>query len=889
MPSSRFSQAKDAMPRTYRSFSIEPRHREGLRLLGWTLEAGIYESPGGDSFDSGASALRSLPEAVAQLYFPDFGAHSWAPQPPREAPTRTSRGAANDDDTYDDGTVGAAAAHLTRTSAWSSKRAAPYNAAPPDSDDYFDEEDEAGNDAHENAHGNSHDDSHDDSHGGAGDGAGDGGGDGVDDLLRSRPPRDAPQPRIPPSERASTPSRPFSIRPRHREAFSRLGWTLKGGLYVSPGLAGISFNSGNLALRSLPEADAQQFFPDFWAYLRAPQPRKTLTPRTSRGAAADDDTCVGAAAAPQTWTFSRSSKRPAPSYAEDDEVDYDEDAPPPPQARHQRRREERRRGGDDDDDATNVGLVGAAAALRTWTSSRSSKRPAPSYAEDEVDYDDEDPLPHAPSAPFHVPLSHCDAYREEFRQLGWDLTYRQCGKRWLYTSPADMTYPSATTALQSLPEAVAQQSFPAFWAHSWVPQPRGKPRAKPQPPPPSAAAAAAGQGNSPSMMQNAAPVVDEGDDNDASDHLPVDRSRRRLGVFRVKNSQNETLREAFRQLGWDLTFNGHWWFKSPAGTIYASASTALQSLPEAVARQSFPDFWAHSWAPQPRSKPRGKPRGKPQPPPPSAAAAAGQGQGGSPLMQDPAPLAPAADESYDSDDSDNVPIGQLRLYYEASTARDAAAAALAASSSSAAAAVRDDDAVNRGGVPPRRARSARAAPAPSRGATEEAEGSASSGPAYEGDYDAPDDLLTCRVTLPAQQLAQQQLVRRYAAENALLRGANADARAALDAAVDGQRALRLELETQQRSAGDAALALRSTDVKQLSLERLQALDAALAQSTSVVAAECVCCLDAPRAIVFLPCKHRCVCRGCAAKLELCPPFLCPLCREPVEQQIEPIG
>ena len=41
---------------------------------------------------------------------------------------------------------------------------------------------------------------------------------------------------------------------------------------------------------------------------------------------------------------------------------------------------------------------------------------------------------------------------------------------------------------------------------------------------------------------------------------------------------------------------------------------------------------------------------------------------------------------------------------------------------------------------------------------------------------------------------------------------------------------------------------------------------------------CIICLDAPRSVVFLPCKHFVVCTACS-KLVMASGALCPICRE----------
>ena len=45
---------------------------------------------------------------------------------------------------------------------------------------------------------------------------------------------------------------------------------------------------------------------------------------------------------------------------------------------------------------------------------------------------------------------------------------------------------------------------------------------------------------------------------------------------------------------------------------------------------------------------------------------------------------------------------------------------------------------------------------------------------------------------------------------------------------------------------------------------------------------CIVCLDEPKQVLLLPCKHLCVCNSCAVILQQQPPFLCPICRASVE-------
>ena len=50
------------------------------------------------------------------------------------------------------------------------------------------------------------------------------------------------------------------------------------------------------------------------------------------------------------------------------------------------------------------------------------------------------------------------------------------------------------------------------------------------------------------------------------------------------------------------------------------------------------------------------------------------------------------------------------------------------------------------------------------------------------------------------------------------------------------------------------------------------------------AGECVICLSAESAIVFIPCAHRCVCSQCNDTLTS-RNYICPVCRGPVQQSI----
>jgi hypothetical protein len=49
---------------------------------------------------------------------------------------------------------------------------------------------------------------------------------------------------------------------------------------------------------------------------------------------------------------------------------------------------------------------------------------------------------------------------------------------------------------------------------------------------------------------------------------------------------------------------------------------------------------------------------------------------------------------------------------------------------------------------------------------------------------------------------------------------------------------------------------------------------------------CTVCMDAPRTVVFLPCRHMACCAVCSAALHV---PQCPICRTPIEQSFEPLN
>ena len=50
-----------------------------------------------------------------------------------------------------------------------------------------------------------------------------------------------------------------------------------------------------------------------------------------------------------------------------------------------------------------------------------------------------------------------------------------------------------------------------------------------------------------------------------------------------------------------------------------------------------------------------------------------------------------------------------------------------------------------------------------------------------------------------------------------------------------------------------------------------------------IGAECIICLDGPRTIVLLPCKHLCLCKKCYAKSAI---LTCPICATEVVDMMD---
>ena len=90
-----------------------------------------------------------------------------------------------------------------------------------------------------------------------------------------------------------------------------------------------------------------------------------------------------------------------------------------------------------------------------------------------------------------------------------------------------------------------------------------------------------------------------------------------------------------------------------------------------------------------------------------------------------------------------------------------------------------------------------------------------------------------------------------------------------------------------------------SDSASLTLEELDAADARLRKALDTITEAkethmrrrleqqdtekaCVVCLESPKTVLLLPCKHLCVCSGCSERLEL---TNCPLCRIAIESKI----
>lgn len=84
--------------------------------------------------------------------------------------------------------------------------------------------------------------------------------------------------------------------------------------------------------------------------------------------------------------------------------------------------------------------------------------------------------------------------------------------------------------------------------------------------------------------------------------------------------------------------------------------------------------------------------------------------------------------------------------------------------------------------------------------------------------------------------------------------------------------------------------VQSVDVTSLDDAQLRMLSSALSGTVARVMAEiscrneCVVCMNQARVVVFFPCKHRMTCVSCSEMLELCP-----FCRAPILDRINPIG
>ena len=107
----------------------------------------------------------------------------------------------------------------------------------------------------------------------------------------------------------------------------------------------------------------------------------------------------------------------------------------------------------------------------------------------------------------------------------------------------------------------------------------------------------------------------------------------------------------------------------------------------------------------------------------------------------------------------------------------------------------------------------------------------------------------------------------------------ANAYAIADASADDGRASALRELRRLRGhdlAGCADLDALAVELRE-ALQRVQR--AAVASD-----AHCVICWDAPKAVVFLPCKHRCCCEQCARQS-----LRCPLCKAAVTERMRVFG
>jgi hypothetical protein len=90
-------------------------------------------------------------------------------------------------------------------------------------------------------------------------------------------------------------------------------------------------------------------------------------------------------------------------------------------------------------------------------------------------------------------------------------------------------------------------------------------------------------------------------------------------------------------------------------------------------------------------------------------------------------------------------------------------------------------------------------------------------------------------------------------------------------------------------AEEKAAALDRMDEEMEGLAVTHSLDEGVAGPSAAEPAEdavlvdpnCIVCLDERKSVLFLPCKHICVCEACARKLTRARPASCPLCRAPI--------
>ena len=90
---------------------------------------------------------------------------------------------------------------------------------------------------------------------------------------------------------------------------------------------------------------------------------------------------------------------------------------------------------------------------------------------------------------------------------------------------------------------------------------------------------------------------------------------------------------------------------------------------------------------------------------------------------------------------------------------------------------------------------------------------------------------------------------------------------------------RLLAQQARNEQSEAAQAAAAAAVAEARREEREALEAA--REAAREALECQLCMDAPKTHSFMPCNHRCACRGCA-ELVMQRDKRCPYCQEKAE-------